>query len=134
MGSVRATLRLVSSDVLTTSIDISTSAAIIADGGSIGRAKVLKTAVHSDALVVYKADDKLVNANLYVKNLETEKENYVYIYNDTDSDAHVAKIPGGEFAFIPVAVDKTYKVFATRVDSLVEFAIFGLDSSAVTLS
>tara|TARA_A100000172_G_C3032564_1_gene107272 strand:- start:1040 stop:1414 length:375 start_codon:yes stop_codon:yes gene_type:complete len=124
----------VSSDVLTTSIDISTSAAIIADGGSIGRAKVLKTAVHSDALVVYKADDKLVNANLYVKNLETEKENYVYIYNDTDSDAHVAKIPGGEFAFIPVAVDKTYKVFATRVDSLVEFAIFGLDSSAVTLS
>ena len=134
MGSVRATLRLASSDVLTTSIDISTSAAIIADGGSIGRAKVLKTAVHNDALVVYKADDKLVNANLYVKNLEAEKENYVYIYNDTDSDAHGAKIPGGEFAFIPVAVDKTYKVFATRVDSLVEFAVFGLDSSAVTLS
>ena len=69
MGSVRATLRLVSSDVLTTSVDISTAASITADGGSIGRAKVLKTAVHNDALVVYKAADKLVNANLYVKNL-----------------------------------------------------------------
>ena len=134
MGSVRASLRLSSSDVLTTAVDITTAASIVADGGSIGRAKVLKTAVHNDALVVYKADDKLVNANLYVKNLEVEKENYVYIYNDTDSDALVAKIPGGEFSFIPVAVDKTYKVYATRVDSLVEFAVFGLDSSAVTLS
>jgi len=134
MGSVRATLRLVSSDVFTTSVDISTSASVLADGGSIGRAKVLKTAVHNDALVVYKADDKLVNANLYVKNLESEKESYVYIYNDTDSDGLVAKIPGGEFTFIPVAVDKTYKVYATRVDTLVEYAVFGLDSSAVTLA
>tara|TARA_Y100000356_G_scaffold66619_1_gene54729 strand:+ start:1895 stop:2299 length:405 start_codon:yes stop_codon:yes gene_type:complete len=134
MGSARASLRLVSSDVFTTSVDISTAASIIADGGSIGRAKVLKTSEHANALVVYKANDKLVNANLYVKNLEGEKENYVYLYNDTDSDALVAKIPGGEFAFIPVAVDKTYKVYATRVDSLVEFAVFGLDRSDVTLS
>ena len=134
MGSVRASLRLSSSDVLTTAVDITTAASITADAGSVGRAKVLKTAEHANALVVYKANDKLVSANLYVKNLETEKENYVYLYNDTDSDAHVAKIPGGEFAFIPVAVDKTYKVFATRVDSLVEFAVFGLDRSDVTLS
>ena len=49
MGSARASLRLTSSDVFTTSVDISTAAAIIADGGSIGRAKVLKTAVHNDA-------------------------------------------------------------------------------------
>lgn len=134
MGSVRATLRLQSSDVLTTSVDINTISTVDADGGSVGRAKILKTAVHNDALVVYKASDKLVNALLYVKNLESVKENYVYIYNDTDSDALVAKIPGGQFALIPVAVDKTYKVYATRVDSLVEFAVFGLDSSAVTLA
>ena len=134
MGSVRATLRLQSSDVLTTSVDINTSASVTADGGSVGRAKVLKTAVHNDALVVYKADDKLVTANRYVKNLEIDKESYVYIYNDTDSDGLVAKIPGGEFAFIPVAVDKTYKVYGTVVDGIVEYAVFGLDSSAVTLS
>ena len=134
MGSVRATLRLQSSDVLTTSVDINTISTVDADGGSVGRAKILKTAVHNDALVVYKASDKLVNALLYVKNLESVKENYVYIYNDTDSDALVAKIPGGQFALIPVAVDKTYKVYGTVVDGIVEYAVFGLDSSAVTLS
>ena len=134
MATLRATLTLNSASVLASPVNVSADFSAAADSGILSSAKVLKTAVHNDALVVYKANDKLVNANLYVKNLEVEKENYVYIYNDTDSDALVAKIPGGEFAFIPVAVDKTYKVYATRVDSLVEFAVFGLDSSAVTLS
>ena len=134
MAEVRVSLSLGSSTVLTTPVNIQTVASVEADAGYVSRAKVLKTAVHNDALVVYKADDKLTSAYLYVKNLETEKENYIYIYNDTDSDALVAKIAAQEFCFIPVAVDKTYKVYATRVDTLVEYAAFGLDSSAVTLS
>ena len=71
---------------------------------------------------------------MYVKNLAEEKEKYIYIYNDTDSDALVAKIAAQEFCFIPVAVDKTFKVYATQVDTMVEYGAFGLDSSAVTLS
>ena len=100
----------------------------------MGRAKILKTAVHNDALVVYKANDKLVSGYLYVKNLANEKEQYVYLYQDSDNDDVFAKIGGGEFAFIPVKVDKTIKAYATQVDTMVEFAVFGLDSSAVTLS
>ncbi len=134
MAEVRVSLSLGSSTVLTTPVSIQTVASVEADAGYVSRAKVLKTAVNSDALVVYKADDKLTSAYLYVKNLDTEKENYIYIYNDTDSDALVAKIAAQEFCFIPVAVDKTYKVYATRVDTLVEYAAFGLDSSAVTLA
>jgi len=133
MGSLRALLRLTSSDVLTTAVDLSTSASFIADSGNMGRGKILKTLPDTDALTVYKAEDKLVSACLYVKNLESEKENFVYIYNDTDADGLVSKLGGGEFCFIPVAVDKTYKAYATKVDSIVEFAVFGLDSSAVTL-
>ena len=134
MAEVRVSLSLGSSTVLTTPVSIQTVASVEADAGYVSRAKVLKTAVNSDALLVYKADDKLKSAYLYVKNLDTEKENYIYIYNDTDSDALVAKIAAQEFCFIPVAVDKTYKVYATRVDTLVEYAAFGLDSSAVTLA
>lgn len=134
MAEVRVSLSLGSSTVLTTPVSIQTVASVEADAGYVSRAKVLKTAVHNDALLVYKADDKLTSAYLYVKNLDTEKENYIYIYNDTDSDALVAKIAAQEFCFIPVAVDKTYKVYATRVDTLVEYAAFGLDSSAVTLA
>lgn len=133
MGSLRALIRLTSSDVLTTAVDLSTSASFEADSGNMGRAKILKTDPDAAALTLYKADDKLVSACLYVKNLESEKENFVYIYNDTDSDGLVSKLGGGEFCFIPVAVDKTYKAYATKVDSIIEFAVFGLDSSAVTL-
>jgi hypothetical protein len=134
MGNLRTTLRLQSTDVLTTSIDLVCASSINADSGSVGRAKILKTSVHNDALVVYKANDKLVSGYLYVKNLANEREKYVYLYQDSDNDDVFAKIGGGEFAFIPVKVDKTIKAYATQVDTLVEFAVFGLDSSAVTLA
>tara|TARA_R100000149_G_C5784894_1_gene79103 strand:- start:126 stop:530 length:405 start_codon:yes stop_codon:yes gene_type:complete len=134
MANLRAGFTLSSETVLSSPLSISVGATLLADAGNLSRAKVLKTAVHNDALVVYKANDKLTLAYLYVKNMAEEKEKYIYIYNDTDSDAAVAKIAGQEFCFIPVAVDKTFKVYATQADTLVEYAAFGLDSSAVTLS
>ena len=91
---------------------------------------MVKTAVDANALEVYTVNDKSESAYLYLRNMEVDKENYVYVYNDTDSDGLVAKVGGGEFCFIPVAVDKGYRVYGTRVDSMVEFAVFGLDSSA----
>jgi hypothetical protein len=134
MATVRVSLGLNSADVMSSALNLSTSINLTADAGSMIRAKVAQTAVNSNALVVYKADDKLMSAYLYVQNLDSEKENYIYIYQDTDNDDLVAKIGGGEFAFIPVAVDKTFKCYATKVDTMVEYGVFGLDSSAVTLA
>ena len=130
MGLLRGALTLTSSDVLSIPINLSVNASFNADGGSIGRSKVLKTAVHNNALDLYVADDKLITAYLYAKNLETEKENFMYIYNNANSNDVVAKIGGGEFCFIPVAADQNLKCYGTRVDSIIEFAVFGLDSSA----
>tara|TARA_R100001510_G_C7656842_1_gene217409 strand:- start:9975 stop:10379 length:405 start_codon:yes stop_codon:yes gene_type:complete len=134
MAKVRSTLSLSSTDVLSSSLNLTVSSSIDADSGNLSRAKVLKTAVHNDALVIYKSNDKLEAAYLYVKNLDEEKTKYIYLYQDTDNDDVFAKIGGGEFAFIPVAIDKTIKVYATRIDTMVEYGVFGLDSSAVTLS
>jgi hypothetical protein len=134
MEKVRSTLSLSSSDVLSSNLNLTVGSSIDADSGNLSRAKVLKTAVHNDALVVYKSNDKLEAAYLYVKNLDEEKTKYIYLYQDTDNDDVFAKIGGGEFAFIPVAIDKTIKVYATRIDTMVEYGVFGLDSSAVTLS
>ena len=130
MGILRGALTLSSTDVLSIPINLSVDAAFLADGGSIGRAKVLKTSVHNNALDLYVANDKLVTAYLYAKNLEVEKENYMYIYNNANSNDVVAKLGGGEFCFIPVAADQNLKCYGTRVDSIIEFAVFGLDSSA----
>ena len=134
MGVLRATLALASGDVLTTPVALNVSQAAGADSGYIMRAKVLKTAVHNDALVVYKGNDKLTSAYVYVKNMDPEREKYVYLYNDANSDDVFAKLAGGEFCFVPVAPDQTIKAYATRVDTIVELGVFGLDSSAVTLS
>jgi hypothetical protein len=134
MGTLRATLALASGDVLTTPVALNVVQAAGADSGYIMRAKVLKTAVHDDALVIYKANDKLTSAYIYVKNMDPEREKYVYLYNDANSNDVFAKLAGGEFCFVPVAPDQTIKAYATRVDTIVELGVFGLDSSAVTLS
>lgn len=134
MGTLRATLALASGDVLTTPVALNVVQAAGADSGYIMRAKVLKTAVHDDALVVYKENDKLTSAYIYVKNMDPEREKYVYLYNDANSNDVFAKLAGGEFCFVPVAPDQTIKAYATRVDTIIELGVFGLDSSAVTLS
>ena len=134
MATVNVTLGVSSPDVLSTTVALSASTSLTVDSGTIIRAKVAATSGGGSGVTVYKADDKTVSAYVFVRNLAADLEDFVYVYNDTDSDASVAKIGGGQFAFIPVAVDKTFKVYATQVDTLVEYAAFGLDSSAVTLS
>lgn len=137
MASVNVTLRISSNDVLTAPFTIGVEKSVAADSGSIIRAKLKSTTAEAAALTVYKADDKLTSAYLYVKNMSGEQEKYVYVYNDTDNDDLVAKIGGGEFAFIPVAVNKTFKAYYSggnaNLEPTVEYAVFGLDNSDATL-
>ena len=135
MATLTVNLRVSSLDVLSSSLDLTTQKALTVDSGSLLRAKVKGTAADTDDLVIYKANDKLERAYLYIQNLDTEKENYITVRNETESNtATVAKIGGGEFAFIPVAVDKTYECIATKVNTLIEYGVFGLDTSAVSLA
>ena len=136
MGSVRVNIRLSSTDVLATSVDINSSTTVNADSGNINRLKVLATA-KGDASVqtIHKANEKLNRAYLYVKNLGTETEKYAYVFADTSSDDPIiAKLGGGEFCFVPVDPAVNLKIYATDVDQIVEYSVFGLDSSAVRYS
>ena len=137
MASVSVSLRISSSDVLTAPFAIAVEHSLEADSGAIIRAKLKSTTAEASALTVYKADDKLTSAYLYVKNMSDEDEKFVYVYNDTDNDDLVAKIGGGEFAFIPVAVNKTFKAYysggVTGRQPMVEYAVFGYDNSDNTL-
>jgi hypothetical protein len=131
MATVRASLSLNSADVLTSALALTTVANLTCDSGALIRAKV-KAVTHNDtALRIYAASQCNERAYVYIKNLDSELEQYVYVYNDSESDALVAKIGGGEFAFIPVAVDKAYVVYATKVDTMVEYGVFGNDNSTV---
>jgi|DEB0MinimDraft_6_1074348.scaffolds.fasta_scaffold00499_8 hypothetical protein len=153
MASVRVTLGISSADVLTTALGLNVATTLTADSGTMIRAKVADTsgAVAETSLgaadgtlngiTVYKANDKDTSAYVYVNNLATEFEDYIYLYNATDSDltydalveSSVAKIAGGEFAFIPVAVDKTFRAYGTKVNQIIEYGVFGQDNPANTL-
>ena len=129
MGNVRVGLSLSSTDILSSALNLSVATSLLVDSGSLIRTKVLGTAADSNDLAIYIANQCSDRAYLYIKNLDSQLENYIYIHNDTDSGL-VAKIGGGEFAFIPVAVDKKYEVYGTVVDTLIEYGVFGNDNSA----
>jgi hypothetical protein len=129
MGNVRVGLSLSSTDILSSALNLSVATSLLVDSGSLIRTKVLGTAADSNDLAIYIANQCSDRAYLYIKNLDVQLENYIYIHNDTDTGL-VAKIGGGEFAFIPVAVDKKYEVYGTVVDTLIEYGVFGNDNSA----
>lgn len=134
MATVTAAFTLNSNDVLTSALALSVNSVISCDSGSLIRAKVKGTAADTDDKLLYKANQKNDRAYLFIRNLEAELENYIYVRNESESNtALVAKIGGGEFAFIPIAPDKTYEAIATRVDSIIEYGVFGNDNSAVQL-
>tara|TARA_R100001163_G_C5067328_1_gene206363 strand:+ start:4479 stop:4883 length:405 start_codon:yes stop_codon:yes gene_type:complete len=133
MATVNVTLGVSSPDVLSTTVALSATTSLTVDSGTIIRAKVAATSGAGSGVTVYKADDKTVSAYVFVRNLAVDLEDFVYVYNDTDSDASVAKIGGGQFAFIPVAVDKTFKVYATKTNQIVEYGVFGNDDPSNTL-
>tara|TARA_R100001440_G_scaffold66350_2_gene87353 strand:- start:69 stop:476 length:408 start_codon:yes stop_codon:yes gene_type:complete len=129
MASVRATLSLSSVGVLSSPLNISVNSLLVVDSGSLIRAKVKGTAADSNDLAIYIENQCTERAYLYIKNMERELENYIYVHNDTDTGL-VAKIGGGEFAFIPINPDKKLEVYATRVDTMVEYGVFGNDDSS----
>ena len=127
MGNLRVGLSLSSTDLLSSPLNISVATSLIVDSGSLIRAKVKGTALDTNDLAIYIVNQCSDRAYLYIKNLDSQLENYIYIHNDS---APIAKVGGGEFAFIPVAVDKKYSVYGTKIDTLIEYGVFGNDNSA----
>ena len=129
MANLRVNLNIASTDVLSSALNLSLEKVMSVDSGNLIRAKVKGTAADSNDLAVYVANQCSDRAYLYIKNLETDLENYIYIHNDTDTGL-VAKLGGGEFAFIPINPDKKHEVYATKVDTMIEYGVFGNDNSA----
>tara|TARA_R100000234_G_C4921550_1_gene144355 strand:- start:253 stop:672 length:420 start_codon:yes stop_codon:yes gene_type:complete len=134
MARITATLSLSSPDVLPSPMNIVTEALLPADSGLLTRAKVISTAADGGTatLRVYEANDKLERAYLFIKNLDAELENYIYVHNEAVDNNDFAKIGGGEFMFLPVAVDGKYEVYGTKTNQVIEYGVFGYDNSAVT--
>ena len=86
MANIRANITLQSPGVMSSPLSLSASTNLLADSGSLIRGKVLGTSVGADATVINKPSDKLDVAYVFIQNLATEKEDYIYIYADTAAD------------------------------------------------
>lgn len=134
MAKIKASLTLSSTDALSTPVALSLSTTMDVDSGSVIRAKVATTAA-SGAMTVHKADEKLESSYLYIRNLDPVRENFLHVFADTAADDPVVmKIAGGEFAFVPVQFDQTYKAYGTKTEQILEYGVFGLDNASTILS
>ena len=136
MATTTATLTISSTDLLSDELALSTTATLTKPGTSTGveyttglsRKKVNATAKGSSATTIYTADDFAAIPYLYVKNLETTVGNRIFIYDDsTSGDPLQFQLDAGDWGFIPMHGDKTYKAYATNNPTSIEFMVMGQD-------
>ena len=132
MATTTATITLISSDLLTDDLALSTTATLY-DGPDfstgLSRMKVTATSAGGSATTLYTADDFAAIAYIYIKNPDATATDYIYVYDDTTSgDPVILKLAGGDWAFMPLIADKTLKAYATTNPTLVEWMVFGTDA------
>ena len=132
MATTTAQLILTSTDLLSDSLSVSAISTLTNAGSSTGltRKKVISTAkgTASGQVTLYTADDFAAIPYLYVKNLDTTAGNKIFIYDDTTSgDPLQFQLDAGDWGFIPMHGDKTYKAYATTNPTSIEFMVLGKD-------
>ena len=129
MASLRATINLLSTDLISTSdLSLEVQSELSPTHGGIVKAVVKATAKGTDATTLYTADDFAAIAYLYIKNLDTTSTDYVWIYDDTTSgDPRLLKLAGGDWAWLPLVGDYTVRAYATTNPTDIEYGVFGVD-------
>lgn len=132
MATLKPTLSLVSTDLLSDSISFSTTTSITASHTTgMARAVVKSTAKGTAAgqVTLYTADDYAAIAYMYVKNTNATPANKIYIYNDSSTgDPIWVQLNGGDFAWIPMHGDKTLKAYNPNgTDPIIEWMVVGTD-------
>ena len=138
MATTTATITLSSTDLLSDELALTSTATLTQTGTATGiehttglaRAKVTSTAkgTASGQVTLYTADDFAAIPYLYIKNLDTTAGNKIFIYDDTTSgDPLQFQLDAGDWGFIPMHGDKTYKAYATTNPTSIEFMVMGKD-------
>ena len=132
MATTTATITINSTYLLTDELSLSTTAALYNDPNfstGLSRMKVTATSAGAGTTVLYTANDFSAIAYLYVKNTDATATDYIYVYADTAADDPVIlKLAGGDWAYLPLNADVTFKAYATTNPTTVEFTVIGSDA------
>jgi hypothetical protein len=138
MPTTTTTITLSSDDLLSDVLELSTTATLtktttstgIEDTTGLNRKKITSTAkgTASGQVTLYTADDFAAIPYLYIKNLATTVGHRIHVYDDTTSgDPLQFQLDAGDWGFIPMHGDKTYKAYATNDPTSIEFMVMGQD-------
>ena len=138
MATTTATITINSTDLLTDELSLATTCTLtktttatgVEDTTGLNRKKITSTAkgTASGQITLYTADDFAAIPYLYIKNLATTAGHRIYIYDDTTSgDPLQFQLDAGDWGFIPMHGDKTYKAYATNNPTSMEFMVIGQD-------
>ena len=126
-------------DLVTDALSLSTSVALTKTGTATAvehttglARKVVKStakATASGQVTLYTADDFAAIAYLYIKNTATTAGHKIYIYDDsTSGDPIQFQLDAGDWGFIPMHGDKTYKAYSPGGNNpVVEWMVIGVD-------
>ena len=133
------TLTSAAGDLTSDALALSTTTALTKTGTAtavehttgLARASVKSTAkgTASGQVTLYTGDDYAAIAYLYIKNVATTAGHKIYVYDDTTSgDPIQFQLDAGDWAFIPMHGDKTYKAYSPGGnDPIVEWMVIGVD-------
>ena len=138
MATTTATITLSSTDLLSDELALTSTATLtktttatgIEDTTGLSRKKGISTAkgTASGQVTLYTADDFAAIPYLYIKNLDTTAGNRIFVYDDTSTgDPLQFQLDAGDWGFIPMHGDKTYKAYATTNPTTIEFMVLGQD-------
>ena len=139
MATTTALITISSTDLLSDILSLSSTTTLTKTGTATGvehttglaRAVVKSTAkgTASGQVTLYTADDFAAIPYLYLKNTATTAGHKIYVYDDTTSgDPIQFQLDAGDWGFIPMHGDKTYKAYAPGGhDPTVEWMVIGAD-------
>ena len=138
MATTTATITINSTDLLTDELSLATTCTLtktttstgVEDTTGLNRKKITSTAkgTASGQITLYTADDFAAIPYLYIKNLATTAGHKIYVYDDSSTNDPIQfQLDAGDWGFIPMHGDKTYKAYASNNPTSVEFMVIGQD-------
>jgi hypothetical protein len=139
MATTTALITISSTDLLSDILSLSSTTTLTKTGTATGiehttglSRKVVKSTAKGTAsgqVTLYTADDFAAIPYLYLKNTATTAGHKIYVYDDTTSgDPIQFQLDAGDWGFIPMHGDKTYKAYAPGGhDPTVEWMVLGAD-------
>ena len=139
MATTTALITISSKDLLSDVLSLSTTSTLTKTTTSTGiehttglaRKTITSTAkgTASGQVTLYTADDFAAIPYLYIRNSATTAGHKIYVYDDTTSgDPIQFQLDAGDWGFIPMHGDKTYKAYSPGGnDPIVEWMVLGKD-------